>query len=166
MDRIIKIRDASGNEISYCPFPIGSVISNALSGFDPNTLYKGTTWTRYAQGKVLVGVNENEIEFNTVGKTGGNKNLQKHNHTGTISSGGSHRHYVALASSAGSSSASIAKIKESGWSGVTAGRFWAERSLCREDGSHTHSATIGEAGTGNAQNLQPYVTVYMWICTA
>ena len=39
---------------------------------NPGTWMKGTTWERYAKGRVLVGVNEDDSDF-TIGKSGGEK---------------------------------------------------------------------------------------------
>ena len=47
---------------------------------------------QFAIGRTLVGVDTGQSEFNTVLKTGGHKELQSHNHSGTISNSGSHQH--------------------------------------------------------------------------
>lgn len=36
-------------------------------------------------------------------------------------------------------------------------------SISRASTSFTHTVTVGNAGTGNSQNLQPYMAVYMWV---
>ncbi len=51
--------------------PIGSIEIN-ISGANPST-YLGGTWIAWGTGKVPVGVNTNDTDFNTVEKTGGNK---------------------------------------------------------------------------------------------
>lgn len=50
----------------------------------------GFTWQKVAKGRVLVGKDENDEDFNTVGKTGGEKThtqtieeMPAHNHSGT-----------------------------------------------------------------------------------
>lgn len=62
-----------------CPYDIGDIYITTNSD-DPSTKWVGTTWERIAKGKTLVGVDENDADFNTVEKTGGSKELQKHNH--------------------------------------------------------------------------------------
>ena len=56
--------------------PIGSIEIN-ISGANPST-YLGGTWIAWGSGKVPVGVNTSDTEFNTVEKTGGSKT---HAHT-------------------------------------------------------------------------------------
>lgn len=51
--------------------PIGSIEIN-ISGANPST-YLGGTWVAWGTGKVPVGVNTNDSDFNTVEKTGGSK---------------------------------------------------------------------------------------------
>ena len=31
------------------------------------------------------------------------------------------------------------------------------------NGSHNHGLTINASGNGNAQNLQPFMAVYIWV---
>ena len=51
--------------------PIGDVVIN-ITGINPGTLYGGT-WEAFATGRMLVGVDTGQTEFNTVEKTGGEK---------------------------------------------------------------------------------------------
>ena len=53
--------------------PIGSIEIN-ISGVNPST-YLGGTWIAWGTGKVPVGVNTNDTDFNTVEKTGGSKTI-------------------------------------------------------------------------------------------
>lgn len=53
--------------------PIGSIEIN-VSGANPST-YLGGTWVAWGTGKVPVGVNTNDSDFNTVEKTGGSKTV-------------------------------------------------------------------------------------------
>lgn len=54
-------------------FPIGE-IKFLDSATDPNELYPGTTW-ELIQGKFLVGYDEDDQDFNTIDKTGGEKTV-------------------------------------------------------------------------------------------
>lgn len=142
--------------------PVGTILSNNQASFNPNSVYPGTKWSRYAQGRVLVGINENDGDFNTSGKTGGHKALQAHNHTASTGSAGNHNHrfkgFVYLASTA-YTYAAVSHTQQSG-------DPWAVPPSLEAAGAHTHTVSINNAGSGNAQNLQPYVAVYMWIRTA
>lgn len=53
--------------------PIGSIEIN-ISGANPST-YLGGTWVAWGTGKVPVGVNTSDTDFNTVEKTGGSKTI-------------------------------------------------------------------------------------------
>lgn len=53
--------------------PIGSIEIN-ISGTNPST-YLGGTWIAWGTGKVPVGVNTSDTDFNTVEKTGGSKTI-------------------------------------------------------------------------------------------
>lgn len=167
-------------------FPIGSVITNSRASFDPNTLYEGTTWQRI-KGRVIVGVDESDTMFNTAGKTGGHKELQSHTHSGSTSSSGihshtgttnisgDHSHYCDLqtiANEAGSTgvqmgSGSFARrvvvTRYTGYTPLSEDRGNHSHKLTTKDSkSHTHSFTTSSAGSGNAGNLQPYITKYVW----
>lgn len=130
--------------------PIGEVITNGLSSFDPNIEYPGTKWERI-KGRVIVGVDENDSDFNTVNKTSGAKT-----HTLTIEQMPSHNHKA-------SSTKSIlhdTSISDTnfGWHASYNDGF---KSL-----SNIDTSTLIQIGTnGGSQahnNLQPYITKYVW----
>lgn len=54
-------------------YPVGSIYQST-SSVNPTT-FMGGTWERFGNGRVLVGVDENDADFNTSGKTGGGKLL-------------------------------------------------------------------------------------------
>lgn len=190
--------DALKNSLIDLMFPVGTVITNASSTFDPNKVYRGTTWTRI-KGRVIVGVDESDTPFNKTNKTGGHKELQSHTHTGSISSGGVHSHSgkttggrhdhninitdnesaVSTTSSHGLSDRSQASFAGE----VAVFRDSTDTSWDRRDNSsqttphvhsikidnsisHSHTLTINSSGGGNAGNLQPYITKYVWERTA
>lgn len=130
---------ASAITIGKLLFPIGSIYTNASDNTNPGTLLGFGTWTAFGTGRVLVGIDTVQTEFDTIGETGGEKThilttaeMPAHTHTRGVSgtSGG----FGLLDNAAASSSGNIA-------TGSTGG-----------DGAHN--------------NLQPYITVYMWKRTA
>ena len=170
--------------------PVGTVITNASSTFDPNRVYKGTTWTRI-KGRVIVGVDERDTPFNKTNKTGGHKELQSHKHTGSIADDtgahkhtgitdylGDHSHYSTLIVNydepgvqTGSTGfdARVVLTRERQWSNSvpTSQRGAHSHSVTiDESGTHSHTVTIKSSGSGNAGNLQPYITKYVWERTA
>lgn len=126
--------------------PVGIVVPFANT-VDPNTL--GGTWERFAKGRTLVGVNENDANFNTVKKTGGSSTV-----TLTDKQIASHRHGISgdLVSFTSANNGNVTMNK-----GTNFGSLY----------SLNADTNTGWAGNGEAHNnLQPYETVYYWIRTA
>lgn len=68
--------------------PVGRIIMST-SSTNPGTLpeLNGTTWTAWGTGRVPVGIDTGQTEFNTIEKTGGHKLLQSHVHNISPDSG-------------------------------------------------------------------------------
>lgn len=64
-------------------YPIGSIYMSVNSA-DPGTLFTGTVWEAWGNGKVPVGIDVNDTDFDTVEETGGAK-TQNYKPTGTVS---------------------------------------------------------------------------------
>ena len=105
----------------------------------------GGTWERFGNGRVLVGVDESDSDFNTPNKTGGEKT-----HTLTVDEIPSHSHGQNVSVGTGSGPA-IRRDYQSDGTGVV-----------YPQGINTQNAGSGQAHN----NLQPYITVYMWRRTA
>ena len=54
-------------------YPVGSIYTNASDSTNPATLLGFGTWTAFGAGKVPVGFNSADSDFNTAEKTGGEK---------------------------------------------------------------------------------------------
>lgn len=123
-------------------YPIGSIYQST-EATNPAT-FMGGVWERFGNGRVLVGVDEADADFNTANKTGGEKT-----HTLTIDEMPSHSHRQYVSANNGNDS-----IRRD-WSSDGA-------SSAYDQGMET-----GRAG-GNRphNNLQPYVTLYRWRRTA
>ncbi len=103
----------------------------------------GGTWVAWGAGKVPVGVDPNDTDFNAPNKSGGSKTV-----TLTLEHIPSHSHQI-----------------RSGWSDNSPGsdayryQFWAANDLSWKGGNLGTSSV----GGGKAhQNMPPYLTVYMW----
>ena len=123
-------------------YPIGAIYQSTVNT-DPSS-FIGGTWERFGNGRVLVGVDEADSVFSTPNKTGGAKT-----HTLTIAEIPSHTHgQVVTANNTGSA---IRRDHDS-------------------DGSsseYPQGVTTQPTGGGESHNnLQPYITVYMWRRTA
>ena len=154
-------------------FPVGS-IRMTVSAADAST-FLGGTWVRWGTGRVPVGVNTSDTNFNTVEKTGGANTqalsvaeIPSHNHSFsgsvTVNANGAHAHQASSGSyKVGSGSASTYYYMTNG--GATSGQTTGS------GGSHDHtgsvSGSVGSNGSGTAHNnLQPYITCYFWKRTA
>ena len=137
--------------------------------------FLGGTWTRWGTGRVPVGVNTSDSNFNTVEKTGGASThtlaateIPSHGHsfsgTVTVNAGGSHTHTASAgAYKVGSGSGSSYYYMTNNGS--------TSPQTTDSNGSHCHSASVsgttGNTASGGAHNnLQPYITCYFWKRTA
>ncbi|MDO8547856.1 MAG: hypothetical protein Q7R68_10935 [Nitrospirales bacterium] len=139
-------------------FPIGSVFI-AVVDTNPATLLGYGTWSAIAAGRVLVGLDSGDTDFDTVEETGGAKTvtldttmIPAHTHTQDA-----HAHTIGQVRDAttGGATTNIAKT--------------ADTSSTLGTATATNSATAvnQNAGGGLAHaNVQPYFVVYMWKRTA
>lgn len=165
----VKYIDKKISDLLNMFYPVGSIYETMDSSFDPNEKWGGT-WERI-KGRVLVGVDENDSDFNTAEKIGGEKT-----HKLSVSEMPSHSHSASEKSLKGGVNNISGQDKK--WGLTSSGIFsnWGDTngfySTSREtttnykdgfylDATHTH--TIGNTGGGNAHNnLQPYITCYIW----
>ena len=118
---------------------VGDIIFST-SDENPSTIYGGT-WVAWGKGQVPVGVDTSDSDFNTVEKTGGEKE-----HTLTVDEMPSHKHDFGQ-------------------------QFAATSILSGSYGYYMIAGTQTDVikNTGGNQphnNLQPYITCYMWKRTA
>ena len=72
-DKVITLPDASGIlALLETVYPVGSVYTNKTVSTNPATLFGFGTWTAIA-GRVVVGLDAGQTEFDTAGETGGAK---------------------------------------------------------------------------------------------
>jgi hypothetical protein len=115
-------------------YPIGCIYQSTVAT-SPTTLFPGTTWTAFAQGRVLAGYDSADNDFNA-GATAGSKT-----HSMTVAEMPAHTHdFTAMALTSGSLNTTGSSVKSS-----------------------SQSLTTQSTGSGNAFNImQPYQVVYMW----
>lgn len=63
-------------------YPVGSIYVNASSAINPSTLLGFGTWEAFGAGRVMVGLNGSDADFDTAEETGGAKTVTS---TGSIS---------------------------------------------------------------------------------
>lgn len=131
-------------------YPVGSLYFNASDSTNPNTLLGFGTWEAFGAGRVLVGIDPGQAEFDTLGETGGSKT-----HTLTIAEMPLHTHIQDAHFHAITGIGSTVNIDAAGGSDAI------DDSGSMNTGSTT--ATNQSTGGGGAHNnLPPYITVYCW----
>ena len=123
-------------------YPIGSIFitMNHSTALAVQTALGGGTWESFGAGRVLVGVNIDDTDFNTVNKTGGEKT-----HKLTVEEMPSHTHAQYVSALTGGPA-----IRE-------------DYNADRNGNPFPQGLNTGSAGGDVAHNnLQPFITVYMW----
>lgn len=123
-------------------YPVGSIFITTVNT-NPSS-YMGGTWVRFGNGQTLVGVNENDGDFNSVQKSGGSKS-----HTIDYSN------FPARAT-----------IQKSWKGGTVSYAPWQGGSVSAGKWIVSTPYDMGEPYGRAISNLQPYITVYMWRRTA
>lgn len=177
-------------EILAVIYPVGSVYINADVDTDPSTLLGFGTWSAVGSGRVLVGQDTGDTDFDTLGETGGEKvhtltesEMPSHTHSQNSHNHSQNSHYH----STPNHTHEIRYKNFTGLSASTAG-YNLDRTVNAGDSYDGTSAaalatapnTGGTTATNNAttatnnntgggashNNLQPYVVVKMWKRTA
>ena len=118
------------NEILNLVYPIGRGFIDFTDTDYSN--YLGFTWERELVGMTAVGLDTTQTEFNEIGKTGGSKELQSHQHTLKV-----------------------------GWKNLDAGGSFPGYTS-QASGAGVTTLTSENSGEGNSGNLQPYKVVSYW----
>ena len=126
----------NGTNIFDLIYPVGSIYINANTSANPATYLGIGTWVRYGEGRVIVGQNSSESEFDTLNETGGAKT-----HTLSVSELPAHTHTINFTAQGDAFGGTPAMSVQSG--GLT--------------------KTTSSTGSGSAHNnLQPYIVAYVW----
>lgn len=143
-------------------YPVGSIYLS-VNATNPASLFGGT-WVSFGAGKMLVGLNTSDPDFDTVEETGGAKT---HNHAvGTLA--------ASAHADAGVADHTNINVPASLTTAVKVGTSTANAA------AKTHNHTIASiphvviqpsahtisGNTAEGNNLPPYITVYMWKRTA
>lgn len=123
-------------------YPVGAIYMSNKST-NPSSLFGGT-WVEWGKGRVPVGVNTSDSNFSSVEKTGGTSTV-----TLTTKQIPSHTHHI-------------------GGEAINYdGKFAVEGSSFYTMQPTTSVSRTDATGDGQAHNnLQPYITCYMWKRTA
>ena len=123
-------------------YPVGSIYINAAVSTNPATLLGFGTWVAFGAGRVMVGIDSSDTDFDTAQETGGAKTvtlttaqLPSHTHTATLMGNGEDENQDLPAAG--------------------------------DNTNPSRTMTTSATGSGQAHdNVQPYIVVYMWRRTA
>ena len=138
------------NEIANIIYPVGSIYMS-VNNTNPKTLFGGT-WTEWGKGRVPVGVDTNDNNFNSVEKTGGKKEQPLRASIGAVSADVGTIGYVTTS----------AIPNHNVYNGV----IWGNRGDTSTPRPATHATEVWQADGTGPTTLQPYITCYMWKRTA
>lgn len=131
-------------DIGNALYPVGSIYMS-VNNTNPSTFFGGT-WEAWGSGKVPVGVDANDTDFATVEQTGGEKQ-----HTLTIAEMPEHNHTIPCTPTANDGSEPS---------------YQAAQVNAEATGYHNSIVAVSSGGGSPHNNLQPYITCYMWKRTA
>lgn len=164
-------------------YPIGSIYMS-VNDTNPAT-FLGGTWVRWGQGRVPVGVNENDSDFETPEKEGGEKKHQltidempNHRHLGQYTKTRTYTTHAQTPTDPPSQAIEVYQgtrevevqynvVKDN----VSTTAFYTSGSGATSDIFYSEkvTSTYGVADNGGDiahNNLQPYITCFMWKRTA
>jgi hypothetical protein len=127
-------------------YPVGAIFTTVTAYANSAAVVAaigGTTWVAFAAGKMLIGLDSGDTDFDTVEQTGGAKT-----HTLSTAEMPSHNH----------SNGSYTKLGISNGSNTTQGVDSSSGEL-----NLINTADIQATGGGTAHSIMnPYIAVYMW----
>ena len=124
-------------------YPVGSIYINATNANNPSSLLGFGTWVAFGAGRVPVGIDATQSEFDTAEEVGGAKT-----HTLTTSELPSHTH---------NNPAGISPAPNANDVDITGGNG---RTI------DDNIVTDATGGAGAHNNMPPYIVAYMWRRTA
>ena len=157
-------------------YPVGSIYMTVDKDSDP-AAFLGGTWERWGQGRVPVGVDENDTIFEKAENKGGEQKHQlitsempAHNHRGTYTKTD---HYTINIPGSGDSfiempsGTDAVEVKYEQTQSASLVRNGSRPIGNQLDIDYTEKVTAlygvpSQGGDGAHNNLQPYITCYMW----
>lgn len=127
----------------------------------------GTNGTPNLMGRVTVGYDPADSDYNAVGNAGGLKEvvlteaqIPAHTHGGSIGTSGAHTHNISLKGGESDGGNSGRELRQNTELGIP------KTVTTDSQGNHTHTLTINNTGGGQAhENRQPYMVMLklMWV---
>ena len=147
-------------------YPVGSIYMSTVST-NPATLFGFGTWEAMPAGRVLLAQGKSSwgTTYNA-GSTGGEAThkltvgeLPAHNHTAPTNTTGNHTHQFQLYGPNGNTNMNFPSDFDTNHA--------RNKGTTLSAGNHSHTININNTGSSQSHNnMQPYLTVYMWKRTA
>ncbi len=159
-------------EVINLVYPVGSIYVSVVAT-NPGTLFGVGIWVAFGAGRVPVGLDAGQTEFDTVEETGGAKTVSiahthtgpSHTHTGPshTHTGPSHAHAIFVSGTDLAISAIDPNATGNTGAGGTGATGAGGTGVTGADGT---GATGAMSANAIPSILQPYIVVYMWKRTA
>lgn len=169
-------------------YPVGTIYFTDRSA-NPSTYMGGGTWVRWGRGRVPVGLDESDTTFDSIEETGGQKTYamtlnempwhnhggithdqdRDHTHSGYAHPNGQHTHGEYRPYNRTVANGQATGADSSGYVAQTDPAGWHDHSVTTYGASQTHAHGInGQGGSTPVtnNNLQPFITCYIWKRTA
>lgn len=165
LDGVTSAIQTQLNNITDIVHPIGSIFQTVHNYADSAAVVAaigGTTWVRFGEGKVMVGYDASDTDFDTSEETGGAKT-----HTLTEAELPAHRHFLFRNVGVGNIGDTTASLSAAHFYADGSQSYRIRKSSATNAFLEPDITLSGQTGSGSAHNnLQPYVVVYMWKRTA
>ena len=124
-------------------YPVGSIYINATNASNPSSYFGFGTWVAFGTGRVMVGLDSGDADFNTAEETGGSKT---DSHVLTINEIPAHTHNYDKPN--------------------LSAAFTDGTSTRYQNTTSTATTSTGGGAAHTHDIVQPYIVVYMWKRTA
>ena len=147
-------------------YPVGAIFTTVTNYADSAAVVSaigGTTWTAFGAGRVLVGLDASDTDFDTAEETGGAKTVtlsqaqMNHNHIWTTTGGSGADLSIALTSSGN---------RNDTFDGNGDSRELTSDGALSGTNHTDNNRALDSTSVTAHDNLQPYIVVYMWKRTA
>ena len=143
-------------------YPVGSIYINATNSNNPSSLLGFGTWVAFGAGRVPIGIDSSDTDFDTAEETGGSKT-----HTLTESEMPAHRHFLFRNVGVGNIGDTTSSLSAAHYYNDGSQSYRIRKSSSSDAFLEPDITLSGQTGSGSAHNnVQPYIVVYMWKRTA